>query len=148
MRAQVISEKQVVLPLGAVDLEHVQVNQGCFPIGIPPHNGFPYYYAVTWFSECLSNQRDTVWTQHPQPAILAEATAQIEVLDLDALLLELFDQQQNPLQGVHERVEAGQLGADVAIDSNYIHMLKTAGHPITFNRCIRIDTKFIFFQTS
>lgn len=38
-------------------------------IGIPPHNGFPYYYAVTWFSECLSDRNDTLWIDEPQPEI-------------------------------------------------------------------------------
>jgi hypothetical protein len=36
-------------------------------VGIPPHNGFPYYYSVTWFSECLSFRNDTLWSRHPEP---------------------------------------------------------------------------------
>lgn len=37
--------------------------------GIRPFNGFPYYYAVTWFSECLTNLNDTLWVEQPQPEI-------------------------------------------------------------------------------
>ncbi len=38
-------------------------------LGISPFNGFPYHYAVTWFSECLSNRNDTLWVDMPQPEI-------------------------------------------------------------------------------
>jgi hypothetical protein len=36
-------------------------------VGVNPFNGFPYYYAVTWFSECLSDRNDTLWIEKPQP---------------------------------------------------------------------------------
>lgn len=36
-------------------------------VGAPPFNGFPYFYAVTWVSECLSAQNDTVVVDQPQP---------------------------------------------------------------------------------
>lgn len=36
-------------------------------VGVSPFNGFPYYYAVTWFSECLSDRNDTLWIHKPQP---------------------------------------------------------------------------------
>ncbi len=36
---------------------------------IRPFNGFPYFYAVTWFSECLSLLNDTLWAEQPQPEI-------------------------------------------------------------------------------
>lgn len=38
-------------------------------LGIRPFNGFPYFYAVTWFSECLSLLNDTLWVEQPQPEI-------------------------------------------------------------------------------
>jgi hypothetical protein len=38
-------------------------------LGIPPHNGFPYFYAVTWFSECLDDRNDTLRVYQPQPEI-------------------------------------------------------------------------------
>lgn len=38
-------------------------------LGIQPFNGFPYFYAVTWFSECLSLLNDTLWADQPQPEI-------------------------------------------------------------------------------
>jgi hypothetical protein len=38
-------------------------------LGISPFNGFPYYYAVTWFSECLTDRNDTLWVERPQPEI-------------------------------------------------------------------------------
>jgi hypothetical protein len=39
-------------------------------VGTPPFNGFPYFYALTWISECLSALNDTVWVDQPQPEIL------------------------------------------------------------------------------
>jgi len=36
-------------------------------IQIPPHNGFPYHYAVTWMSECVTARNDTMRIDQPQP---------------------------------------------------------------------------------
>jgi hypothetical protein len=36
---------------------------------VQPFNGFPYFYAVTWISECLSARNDTIWVDQPQPEI-------------------------------------------------------------------------------
>ena len=36
-------------------------------LGVSPFNGFPYYYAVTWFSECLTALNDTLRVEQPQP---------------------------------------------------------------------------------
>jgi hypothetical protein len=38
-------------------------------IGIRPFNGFPYFYSVTWISECLGERNDTLTVHQPQPAI-------------------------------------------------------------------------------
>ena len=38
-------------------------------VGTPPFNGFPYFYATTWISECLSALNDTLWVDQPQPEI-------------------------------------------------------------------------------
>jgi hypothetical protein len=64
-------------PDSVVALEKVQVTaQGDSAmvrryLGISPFNGFPYYYAVTWFSECLTNRNDTLWVEQPQPEIFS-----------------------------------------------------------------------------
>jgi hypothetical protein len=36
---------------------------------IQPFNGYPYFYAVTWISECLGARNDTIWVDQPQPEI-------------------------------------------------------------------------------
>jgi len=38
-------------------------------LGIPPFNGFPYFYGVTWYSECLGERNDTLSVEQPQPEI-------------------------------------------------------------------------------
>jgi hypothetical protein len=38
-------------------------------VGLRPFNGFPYYYAVTWLSECISERNDTISVHQPQPEI-------------------------------------------------------------------------------
>jgi hypothetical protein len=37
--------------------------------GVQPFNGYPYFYAVTWISECLDARNDTIWVDQPQPEI-------------------------------------------------------------------------------
>lgn len=62
-------------PDSVVALEKVQIStQGDSAmtrryLGISPFNGFPYYYSVTWFSECLTALNDTLWVEQPQPEI-------------------------------------------------------------------------------
>ncbi len=36
-----------------------------------PHNGFSYYYAVTWLNECLTDRNDTLKVNQPQPEIFS-----------------------------------------------------------------------------
>jgi hypothetical protein len=38
-------------------------------LGIKPFNGFPYFYSVTSFSECLGERNDTLSVDQPQPEI-------------------------------------------------------------------------------
>jgi hypothetical protein len=47
-------------------------------LGIRPFNGFPYYYAVTWFSECLSDLNDTLRVEQPQPDIFSFFRGDVE----------------------------------------------------------------------
>lgn len=62
-------------PDSVVAFEKIQVSaQGDSAIarrylGISPFNGYPYLYAVTWFSECLTERNDTLWVEQPQPEI-------------------------------------------------------------------------------
>jgi hypothetical protein len=64
--------------------------------GIAPHNGFPYYYATTWYSECLSARNDTLTIHRPQPEIF-EFEREGETLhgfldaDGDTLLVDMID---------------------------------------------------------
>jgi hypothetical protein len=64
--------------------------------GIAPHNGFPYYYATTWYSECISARNDTLIIQQPQPEIFefqhgSETLHGFLDADGDTLLVEMID---------------------------------------------------------
>ncbi len=67
--------RKFVDPDSIVALEKIQITaQGDSAIarsyvGVSPFNGFPYHYAVTWFSECLTARNDTLWVEQPQPEI-------------------------------------------------------------------------------
>jgi hypothetical protein len=62
-------------PDSVVALRKVQINEEGDSavtreyVGTRPFNGFPYFYATTWLSECLSQLNDTLWVDQPQPTI-------------------------------------------------------------------------------
>ena len=50
----------------------------------------------------------------------AEAAAQVQVLDLDALAGRVVDQCEQAVEGIEERWQRGQLQADMAIDADHL----------------------------
>jgi hypothetical protein len=68
-------EREFIDPDSIAILVKIQINtQGDSAytrsyLGIPPFNGFPYFYGVTWYSECLGERNDTLTVDQPQPEI-------------------------------------------------------------------------------
>ncbi len=103
-------------------------------IGIQPHNGFPYYYAVTWYSECMSERNDTLVIDQPQPPIFefqrGADTLHGFVSDGDTLLVtqvscRQIDNQTNGPVGDPVTIYQGTAESDNALRLYAIEQLRT-----------------------
>lgn len=78
--------------------------------------------------------------------VLAQAAAQIQMVNLDAQGLQVAEQFQHPLQGVLERRQAGQLAADVAVDAQHLDVRQLGGALVERRRFLNVDAELVLFQ--
>ncbi len=57
----------------------------------------------------------------------AQTAAQIQMVNLDTQMLQLFQQLEYPLQGIFEGRQLGELAADVAVDAQYLDVWQLGG---------------------
>src|SRR5690606_19155667 len=76
----------------------------------------------------------------------AQAAAEVQVANRDALDGELVHQRHDAAEGILERAEAGELAADVAVHAENLDMRQVGGALVQRRRVVDVDAELVVFQ--
>ncbi|MNZ26104.1 hypothetical protein D3C78_432870 [compost metagenome] len=76
----------------------------------------------------------------------AESAAEVEMADRDAARGQAVDQRQQAVEGVEEGLQAGELGADVAVDAYHVQVRQGGGMGVDGFRFVDGDAELVFLE--